>query len=140
MQYAFKRIWRKGALMMDEYLGCFNALRDETRLKIIWLLFKFQTSLCVCELMDSLTIGHYNVSRHVKILKDAKLITTEKIGRWVYCELRKPRDSFTEMLLNAVSLIPEKYCLKEIELLRHRLDLRKDGKCVVGVSSNSCHD
>lgn len=125
--------------MMDEYLGCFNALRDETRLKIIWLLFKFQTPLCVCELMDALNIGHYNVSRHVKIIKDAKLITTDKIGRWVYCELRKQRDSFTEMLLNAVSLIPEEYCFNEIELLRHRLDLRKDGKCVVGVSNN-CHD
>jgi hypothetical protein len=24
----------------------------------------------------------YNVSRHVKIIKDAKLITTNKIGRW----------------------------------------------------------
>jgi len=63
----------------------FHALPDETRLQIIELLQKGER--CVCELTDSLDAAQSRLSFHLRVLRDAGLVSDRKEGRWVHYEL-----------------------------------------------------
>jgi ArsR family transcriptional regulator len=52
---------------------CFHALSDETRLRLLDLLRAGEQ--CVCDLTDSLDTGQSRLSFHLKVLKDAGLVT-----------------------------------------------------------------
>ncbi len=66
----------------------FNALGDETRLKIIRLLAQHD-ALCVCELQGPFDIEQPTISHHLKVLRDANLVDVERRGTWAYYSLRK---------------------------------------------------
>ena len=63
----------------------FHALSDETRLKIIERLRGGER--CVCELTDALDAAQSRLSFHLKILKDAGLVTDRRESRWMYYAL-----------------------------------------------------
>lgn len=42
---------------------------------------------CVCELQPIAAVAPNLLSYHLKVLRDAELVTTEKRGRWVYYSL-----------------------------------------------------
>jgi len=65
----------------------FQALADPTRVRIVRLLAVTGEEACLCELVDSLLEPQYKLSRHVKILRQAGLLSVEKEGRWVYHRL-----------------------------------------------------
>ena len=56
-----------------------KALGEETRLRILRLLFKEQLS--VTEISGRLKISPYNVSKHLRILREAGLLEDEKQGK-----------------------------------------------------------
>jgi len=120
---------------MEEFVSSFKALSDKTRLKIMWLLSKANSELCVCEIMDSLNESQYNVSRHLKVLKNAGLVREKKEGRWVFYSLANPVKGFQELVLQTVSSLPKELFSLESERLKKRLSLRENGKCVVGINS-----
>src|SRR5215831_3390730 len=60
----------------------FHALSDSTRLEIVEMLRNGEC--CVCELQDELRAAQSRLSFHLKVLKDAGLVTDRKEGRWVY--------------------------------------------------------
>lgn len=124
---------------MEEFVNFFKGLSDRTRLRIIWLLNKANTRLCVCEIMDSLNENQYNVSRHLKVLKSAGFLKEEKEGRWVYYSLINPKNRFQELILEAVSALPEESFEEISERLKERLSFRKNGKCVAGMKSDECY-
>ncbi len=124
---------------MEDYVIFFKGLSDMTRLRIIWLLMKANTRLCVCEIMDSLNENQYNVSRHLKSLKNAGFLKEEKEGRWVYYSLIDLKNRFQELILEAVSSLPEELFSEESERLKKRLTLRENGKCVEGMNSEECY-
>jgi len=124
---------------MEEFVNFFKGLSDRTRLRTIWLLNKANTRLCVCEIMDSLNENQYNVSRHLKALKSAGFLKEEKEGRWVYYSLINPKNRFQELILEAVSALPEESFEEISERLKGRLSLRKNGKCVAGMKSDECY-
>jgi ArsR family transcriptional regulator len=70
----------------------FQALSDATRLDIIALLEAGER--CVCELQDSLDAAQSRLSFHLKVLKDAGIVTDRRDGRWSYYEL--DREAFDE--------------------------------------------
>ena len=63
----------------------FHALSDETRLEIMERLKDGEQ--CVCDLTDALKTGQSRLSFHLKVLKDAGLITDRPEGRWIYYSL-----------------------------------------------------
>lgn len=65
----------------------FQALSDPTRVHIVQLLRHGER--CVCELMTSLDAAQSRLSFHLKVLKDAGLVSDRKQGRWVYYSLRE---------------------------------------------------
>ena len=67
---------------MDEILTIFRALADPTRIRIMLLLFKME--LAVGELAQILGQSQPRISRHLKILDEAKLAERRKEGSWVF--------------------------------------------------------
>jgi ArsR family transcriptional regulator len=63
----------------------FHALSDQTRLSILQRL-RFGER-CVCELTDALDAAQSRLSFHLKVLKDAGLVTDRREGRWMYYTL-----------------------------------------------------
>jgi ArsR family transcriptional regulator len=60
----------------------FHALSDETRLRILERLRRGER--CVCELTDALDAAQSRLSFHLRILKEAGLVTDRRDGRWTY--------------------------------------------------------
>ena len=63
-------------------LDCISALKalgDETRLRILRLLAK--NRLSVNELSERLKVSEYNVSKHLRVMKEAGLLEIEKEGQ-----------------------------------------------------------
>lgn len=63
----------------------FHALSDETRLAIVVLLKDGER--CVCELMEPLQSAQSRLSFHLKVLKDAGVVSDRREGRWSYYTL-----------------------------------------------------
>ncbi|MBA3646841.1 MAG: metalloregulator ArsR/SmtB family transcription factor [Gemmatimonadaceae bacterium] len=63
----------------------FHALSDETRIELIHILRRGEK--CVCDLTSALDAAQSRLSFHLKVLKDAGLVTDRKQGRWVHYEL-----------------------------------------------------
>ena len=63
----------------------FHALSDETRLGIIRKLGAGER--CVCDLQDALDAAQSRLSFHLKVLKEAGLVSDRKQGRWAYYSL-----------------------------------------------------
>jgi ArsR family transcriptional regulator, arsenate/arsenite/antimonite-responsive transcriptional repressor len=67
---------------MDKLLDALKALSDETRLRILNLLY--EKELCVCDIMETLQISQAKASRHLIYLKNAGLVKDRKYAQWVY--------------------------------------------------------
>jgi ArsR family transcriptional regulator, arsenate/arsenite/antimonite-responsive transcriptional repressor len=72
--------------------GLFHALSDETRLNILDLLRGGEQ--CVCDLQDALGAAQSRLSFHLRVLKEAGLVSDRKEGRWSYYTLES--DAFAE--------------------------------------------
>jgi len=120
---------------MEKYAERLKALGDRTRLKILRLLTAAQGDLCVCEIMDTIEDSHCNISRHLKILKQAGFVREKRQGKWAYFGLAGPEDPFHESVLRAVSCIPEDKFFDDARRLRLRLSLRENNKCINGLQS-----
>lgn len=69
---------------MPDLLQLHKALADETRLRLVRLLAR--SPLNVNEILDVLRMGQSRVSRHLRILADAGLVTRRREGTWIYYE------------------------------------------------------
>ena len=79
-----------------------RALSDETRLRIVALLASAKGSVCVCDIEARFDLAQPTISHHLKVLRQADLVTTEKRGTWVYYEVNRPR---IDELLNLHELL-----------------------------------
>ena len=70
---------------MREFIKVMKALSDPSRVKMVKLLQ--HRTLCVCEIQAALGLAQSTVSKHLKILEDAGLITYTKEGLWVNYQL-----------------------------------------------------
>ena len=70
---------------MESVLAIARALSDENRLRA--LLALGEQEVCVCQIIELLQLAPSTVSKHMSILKQAKLVVAKKNGRWVYYRL-----------------------------------------------------
>ena len=78
----------------------FHALSDEARLEIIQILLDGEH--CVCDLQTHLDVAQSRLSYHLKVLKDAGLVSDRREGRWSYYTLQRDAVVETERLLAAL--------------------------------------
>lgn len=76
---------RLASRSLDKTIRLFHALSDETRLRILERLRGGEQ--CVCELTDVFKTGQSKLSFHLRVLKEAGLVTDRPEGRWVYYSL-----------------------------------------------------
>ncbi len=72
---------------MGDFIKVFRALAEPTRQRIVKLL-AFE-SMYVCQLEEILQIGQSNISQHLRILKEARLVSEEKQGWWTLYRLNR---------------------------------------------------
>lgn len=84
--------------------GLFHALSDGTRLSILQRLRLGER--CVCDLTDALDAAQSRLSFHLKVLKDAGLVTDRKDGRWMYYTLNTGTLAEVGELIDAMASAP----------------------------------
>ena len=62
-----------------------KALADEQRVRVLLALQRGE--LCVCQVVELLGLATSTVSKHMSILKQARLVESRKDGRWMYYRL-----------------------------------------------------
>lgn len=61
-----------------------RALGDPIRLQLVDVLRKHAGRVCVCELTPLFDVGQPTVSHHLKVLRDAGIVDSERRGLWAY--------------------------------------------------------
>ena len=72
-------------LKADSARALLKALADPLRLRIIETLAEGER--CVCDLTSDLDLAQSKLSFHLRVLKDAGLLSQRLSGRWVYYRL-----------------------------------------------------
>ena len=69
----------------EELAPLFKALADPMRLRLLSLIACHDGGeSCVCDLLDAFDMTAPSVSYHLKVLREAGLVTSERRGTWVY--------------------------------------------------------
>jgi ArsR family transcriptional regulator len=61
-----------------------KALGDPIRLQLVDVLRKHAGKVCVCELVPLFEVAQPTVSHHLKVLRDAGIVGSEREGLWAY--------------------------------------------------------
>jgi ArsR family transcriptional regulator len=61
-----------------------KAIADPVRLQLVDVLRKHAGKVCVCELVPLFDLAQPTVSHHLRVLREAGLIESEKRGLWAY--------------------------------------------------------
>lgn len=61
-----------------------KALGDPIRLQLVDVLRNHAGKVCVCELVPLFDISQPTLSHHLKKLRDAKIVDSERQGLWAY--------------------------------------------------------
>jgi ArsR family transcriptional regulator, arsenate/arsenite/antimonite-responsive transcriptional repressor len=72
---------RAQALRMAEVA---KAIGDPVRLQLVDVLRKHAGKVCVCELVPLWDLSQPTVSHHLKVLREAGIVESERRGLWAY--------------------------------------------------------
>ena len=61
-----------------------KALGDPIRLQLVDVLRRHAGKVCVCELVPLFDLSQPTISHHLKVLRDAGLVQSERQGLWAY--------------------------------------------------------
>jgi ArsR family transcriptional regulator, arsenate/arsenite/antimonite-responsive transcriptional repressor len=70
---------------MRDFLAVTNALADPNRVRVLLALRGGE--LCACQIIELLGLAPSTVSKHLALLKSARLVEARKQGRWMYYRL-----------------------------------------------------
>ena len=73
----------------DRLAPMFKALSDPIRLRLLSLIASTD-EVCVCDLTDAFEVTGATISHHLRVLREADLVDSERRGTWVYYRIRKP--------------------------------------------------
>lgn len=88
---------------MSDFLNVTRALGDENRIRI--LLALREQDLCVCQVTAFLDLAPSTTSKHLSVLRQARLIESRKRGKWVYYHLAS--DSASPLVKSALAWVVE---------------------------------
>jgi ArsR family transcriptional regulator, arsenate/arsenite/antimonite-responsive transcriptional repressor len=61
-----------------------KALGDPVRLQLVDVLRKHAGKVCVCELVPLFDVSQPTVSHHLRVLREAGIVGSERVGLWAY--------------------------------------------------------
>src|SRR2546423_13961644 len=65
-----------------------KALGDPIRMRLVDVLRKHAGKVCVCELVPLFDLSQPTVSHHLKVLRKAEIVESEREGLWAYYYVR----------------------------------------------------
>ncbi|NOY75568.1 MAG: winged helix-turn-helix transcriptional regulator [Kiritimatiellaeota bacterium] len=108
-------------MSVDDFTVLMKALSDSNRVRALIALR--DRELCVCQLMELLELAISTVSKHMSILKQAKLVRTRKTGRWVYYSLDNTQTTQGELTDLAIkSLIESETIIRDASRIKKILN------------------
>ena len=78
----------------------FNALADQTRLRLLNLLAGDE--ICVCFFVEALRLSQPKISRHLAYLRRAGIVAARRDGKWIHYRLAAPSDASAAAVLDSV--------------------------------------
>ena len=98
------------------------------------LAFARPGELCVCQIVEILQMPQPKVSRHLAVLKKAKLVTVRREGQWIYYSLAPVESPFQQKLVECAA-----NCVHEVTEIREdeqRLEAMRslDSGCCLSVT------
>ncbi len=111
---------------MAEPLKIYKALADETRLRLMRLLSR--GPLNVNEVIGIMQMGQSRVSRHLKILAEAGLVTSRREGTWIYYEEIPNGDGLVSDTLANLSAHEKELCSysEDVQRLEASIESRRE--------------
>ena len=114
---------------MQNLVELFKVLADETRLRILNLLY--ERELCVCHVMAVLNITQSKASRHLISLKHLGLVKDRREAQWMYYSLAPGKETpfIEDLVVNR--LRKSERCVEDLRLLNEWLTAngRECGPC-----------
>jgi DNA-binding transcriptional ArsR family regulator len=90
---------------MLQFMNITKALSDESRIRILLALHQ-QGEMCVCHLIDLLALAPSTVSKHLFLLRNARLVVSRKDGRWMHYRLNDGEDA-PQTVVEALAWVAE---------------------------------
>ncbi len=108
----------------------FQAFCHRMRVRILHLLA--QGEMCVCNIVEILQAPQPKVSRHLGVLKSAKLVTVRREGQWIYYSLAPVQSTFHQKLLEcAANCVQEVTEIREDEQRLEAMRSSENGCCLL---------
>ena len=113
-----------------DFMAITKALADENRVRMLLCLRKRE--LCLCQIIELIGLAPSTVSKHMSILRQARLVEGRKQGRWQYYRLAGPNAS--PVVRRAIqwvreSLADDLQAVGDAERLEHVLQLDPQELC-----------
>jgi ArsR family transcriptional regulator, arsenate/arsenite/antimonite-responsive transcriptional repressor len=115
---------------MRDLMAVLKALADEHRVRILAALGPKE--LCVCQIVELLGLAPSTVSKHMAILKQARLVDSRKEGRWMFYRVAEDEASLeAQEMTSLVSrlLADNSQTLADAKRLRQILKMDRDALC-----------
>lgn len=90
---------------MNDLTNVFKTLSDETRLRIMMLLYSDE--LCVCEISGILNVPQPTVSKGLSKLRDLNLVVDTRKEKFVYYKLKTDHFMLNSILSDVMSSIDQ---------------------------------
>jgi ArsR family transcriptional regulator len=115
---------------MRDFMTIAKALSDKNRIRM--LLALSEGELCVCQITELVGLSPSTVSKHMSILRQARLVEGRKDGRWLY--YRYPGENASEAVRAALhwvrsSLNKDPVMLADAKRLKEVLSLDPEKLC-----------
>ncbi len=68
----------------ERLLAAFKALADPVRLELLHFLRSQEGPTCVCDIVDRFDKSQPTISHHLKVLREAGLLTQSRAGIWAF--------------------------------------------------------
>jgi DNA-binding transcriptional ArsR family regulator len=122
-------------MYMQNLIEIFKALSDETRLRILNLLYEGE--LCVCDVMAVLDISQPNASRHLIRLKWAGLARDRREAQWSYYALTSNWEKSFVGEIVIKQLREDNRCLEDLKLLQNWLAKKERDCCRANIKEET---
>lgn len=125
-------------MKLEKLAGVLRAIYHPKRLLILALLAEADRDVCVCELVDAMELPQYQVSQHLRELRNENLVRGKRMGTWVYYSLcENDSEECQQVIKKVVETIDKTAYHDHLEKLKERFTKRKNGKCTVGYDEES---
>ncbi len=100
-------------MTIEEFTNITKALSDQHRVRAFMALLRGE--LCVCQIIELLSLAPSTVSKHMSILKTAGLVESRKDSRWVYYRLTESinKQEIHEIIKLTISLLQNDCIINE---------------------------